>query len=82
MEAWLTLFFFFLLVTMAFGFDKLQQSKDKKKNNTAETEAKNAADELKIKKSCLRMQAKVYGKATIINVARGKIDGKTEGLTD
>jgi hypothetical protein len=22
-EAWLTLFFFFLLVTMAFGFDKL-----------------------------------------------------------
>jgi hypothetical protein len=29
-EAWLTLFFFFLLVTMAFGFDKLQQSKDEK----------------------------------------------------
>ena len=30
-EAWLTLFFFFLLVVLAFGFDKLQQSKDKQK---------------------------------------------------
>jgi solute carrier family 8 (sodium/calcium exchanger) len=29
-EAWLTFFFFFLLVGLAFGFDKLQQSKDKK----------------------------------------------------
>lgn len=29
-EAWLTLMFFFILVTMAFSFDKLQQSKDKK----------------------------------------------------
>jgi len=29
-EAWLTFFFFFLLVSMAFGFDKLQQSKDEK----------------------------------------------------
>jgi hypothetical protein len=37
---------------------------------------------LKIKRSGLRVQDKVYGKATIINIARGKFDNKTEGLTD
>jgi solute carrier family 8 (sodium/calcium exchanger) len=36
-EAWLTLFFFFLMVCMAFSFDKLQQSKDKKLNDVEET---------------------------------------------
>jgi hypothetical protein len=51
MEAWLTLFFFFLLVIMAFGFDKLQQSKDKTTASKEEMDAKNAAEELKIKKS-------------------------------
>jgi solute carrier family 8 (sodium/calcium exchanger) len=30
-EAWLTFFFFFLLVGLAFGFDKLQQRKDEQK---------------------------------------------------
>jgi solute carrier family 8 (sodium/calcium exchanger) len=30
-EAWLTFVFFFILVGMAFGFDKLQQFKDAKK---------------------------------------------------
>ena len=41
MEAWLTLFFFFLLVGLAFGFDKLQQSKDKQKNSKKEIEEEN-----------------------------------------
>ena len=42
LEAWLTLMFFFILVTMAFSFDKLQQSKDKKSLNKKEMAEKNA----------------------------------------
>ena len=30
----------------------------------------------------MRIHARVYGKATIINIARGKFDGKTESLND
>jgi hypothetical protein len=37
---------------------------------------------MKIKKSTLRVAANEYGKATIINIARGKCDNKLEGIKD
>jgi len=40
-EAWLTFFFFFLLVGLAFAFDKLQQNKDKNKMSQEEINATN-----------------------------------------
>ena len=38
MEAWLTLIYFVLLVTLAFGFDKFQQNKDKKAEEKVDKE--------------------------------------------
>ena len=56
-EAWLTFFFFFLLVAMAFGFDKLQQHKDKTKQTKEEKDAENQLHLLRINKSTLRVAA-------------------------
>jgi len=70
-EAWLTLFYFFLLVTLAFGFDKLQQNKDKKLMDAEETKEQNRNEDIKIKKSSLRKLAKVHGEKAVITIARG-----------
>ena len=50
-EAWLTLFFFFLLVGTAFAADKMTQKTNDKKISENEKLEKIARDELKIKKS-------------------------------
>lgn len=80
-EAWLTLGFFFILVTMAFSFDKLQQRKDKSSETKQQKQEKLEAEKLKFRKGGLRTKAKVHGKANIINIARGKLDGNTEDIT-
>ena len=74
-EAWLTFFFFFLLVGLAFGFDKIQQSKDKNKMSQEEINDTNKKDELKIKKSTLRHLASVHSEKAILLIARGAHDG-------
>ena len=56
---------------MAFGFDKLQQSKDKNKETELETAETKRLDELKIKKSNLRNYAKIHGQKAILASARG-----------
>ena len=35
---------------------------------------------MKIRKSSLRVMAKVHSKLTVINIARGKVDGDTENI--
>jgi solute carrier family 8 (sodium/calcium exchanger) len=55
LEAWLTLFFFFLLVGIAFAADKWQQHKDKVSQSASEIDEKLKEEVLKVKKSSLRM---------------------------
>lgn len=50
-EAWLTLFFFFLLVGTAFAADKMTQKTDNKKKTEKDKLEEIARNELKIKKS-------------------------------
>ena len=75
-EAWLTLFFFFLLLGIAFGADKYNESKKKKLEDAASTMESNKKDELKIKKSHLRVLARKYGEKAILGVAQGiRVEG-------
>jgi len=80
-EAWLTFFFFFLLVGLAFAFDKLQQNKDKNKMSDEEIKETNRRDELKIKKSTLRHLASVHSEKAILAIARGIHDSTTETIS-
>jgi len=50
-EAWLTLFYFFLLVGLSFAADKYQQFKDKKALSESEKAELHSQEETKIKKS-------------------------------
>lgn len=70
-EAWLTLFYFLLLVGLSFAADKYQQFKDKKALSEAEKAELHSQEEIKIKKSKLRYFAKRYGNQTVISIARG-----------
>ena len=71
LEAWLTLFFFFLLLGIAFGADKYNEMKKKREEDAQSTIESNRRDELKIKKSHLRVLAKKYGEKAILGVAQG-----------
>lgn len=81
LEAWATLVFFIILLVVAFLMDKWQQSKDKVSLSKAEIEEQNRMDELKIKKSHLRSIAKAHGEQTVISIARGVFDAKTESIS-
>jgi solute carrier family 8 (sodium/calcium exchanger) len=70
-EAWLTLFFMFLLLCMAFAADKYNESKKKKLEDASEIAENDRREELKIKKSHLRLLAKRYGERAILSVAQG-----------
>jgi Ca2+/Na+ antiporter len=70
-EAWLTVFFFFLLCTMAYGADRYKAHVEDKKLDAAKIEEKNRTDEIKIKKGLLREFAKKFGDSTILQVGQG-----------
>ena len=80
MEAWLTLLYFVILVSMAFGFDKLQQNKDKKQDDKASKEKKIEEIRLKSKKNHIINLSRVHTKVTVINIARGILNGETEAI--
>lgn len=64
-EAWLTLFYFFLLLGIAFAADKYNQSKKKKVDNEITEKEKLK----KMKKSHLRSLAKIKGESQILQAA-------------
>lgn len=70
-EAWLTLFFFFLLLGIAFGADKYNEMKKKKAEDALSLLESNKKDEMKIKKSHLRVLAKKYGEKQILGIVQG-----------
>lgn len=57
-EGWLTLFFFALLIILAYGADRVGNSFREKEQSEDEIAAKDAEDDLKIKKGALRNIAK------------------------
>ena len=70
-EAWLTLVFFFILVGLAYGADRIKACYEDKKRTNKEVEEKDREDEMKIKKSHLRNLAKEHGETVILAVAQG-----------
>ena len=68
-EAWLTLMFMFILLGMAFSADKYNESKKKKLDDASEIAENDRKEELKIKKSHLRLLAKRYGERAVLSVA-------------
>lgn len=53
-EGWLTFSYFWILIILAYGADKINQHFEEKQKSEQDIEEQNAADELKIKKNQLR----------------------------
>ena len=70
-EAWLTLFFFFLLLGLAFGADKYNEKKKKQAEDSMSVLESNKRDDLKIKRSHLRNLAKTYSEKTVLGIVQG-----------
>jgi Ca2+/Na+ antiporter len=81
-EAWWTLIFFFILCILAFAADKYNEYKSNKNQAAEDIEAKNKEDEMKIKKSKLRMIAKTYGELAVISTALGRASSNKVHIPD
>jgi len=76
-EAGLTFAFFFILVIISYGFDRLKDYQEKKKLTVTQIEEKNKQDEKNIKKSRLRGFAKKYGDAYVLQIVQGITPGNS-----
>lgn len=74
-EGWLTFFYFILLITLAYGADRIGNKFREKEQSEEELAQKDLEDELKIKKNALRQIAKNIGgdKAftVVVEIAEG-----------
>lgn len=70
-EAWWTLIFFIILISLAYIADKFNQHFESLKDTQDEIERKNKEDEMKIKKSQLRQLAKQNGEQAVLLIAQG-----------
>lgn len=71
-EAYLTLGFMVVLVTIAFSLDKFQQGKDKKSQTDEDKKKERQAVYIKSLKCTLIEYAKKFGEGAIMNIVRGK----------
>jgi Ca2+/Na+ antiporter len=81
-EAWLTLFFFVLLVGLSFAADKYKQNVDKRSMNETTKKEKAEKEKNTAKQCALRKKAKKYGDQAIIACARGTLDNKDISSND
>ena len=77
-EAWLTLGYFFILLILAYGADRYNESKQSKK--VSEQNAK--SNEIKLKKATLREISRKQGEITVLEIAQGLKTSNTRGVNE